>query len=78
MTAATRSQIHEVVLGLLTTDSLEVEASNDVAAAASAYRHGGADFSDAMILAAAQRRDALPLYTLDRRLARMNGATLAG
>ena len=52
--------------------------SGDVATAASAYRHCGADFSDAMILAAAQRQDALTLYTLDRRLARMNGATLAG
>ena len=52
--------------------------SDDVAAAAHRYRRGGADFSDLMILAAAERAGARPLYTFDRGLGRMDGAVLLG
>ncbi len=73
-----RAQISEVLLELLATDSLVLETPGDVARAASAYRRGDAGFSDLMILAAARRQSALPLYTFDRRLARLAGAVLAG
>ncbi len=39
-------------------------------------RGGGADFADRMIAAAARRAGALPLYTFDRKAARLPGVTL--
>ena len=53
-----------------------VEHADDVAVAAYRYRQGGVGFSDLMVLAAAERAGAVPLYTFDRRLARMEGAAL--
>ena len=72
----TRAQIAEVLLDLTASDSLVVEHSDDVAAAAYRYRQDGVGFSDLMVLAAAERAGAVPLYTFDRRLARMDGAAL--
>ena len=72
----TRAQIAEVLLDLTASDSLVVEHGDDVAAAAYRYRQGGVGFSDLMVLAAAERAGAAPLYTFDRRLARMDGAVL--
>ena len=72
----TRAQIAEVLLDITASDSLVVEHSDDVAAAAYRYRQGGVGFSDLMVLAAAERAGAVPLYTFDRRLARMDGAFL--
>ena len=71
-----RSRISDVVVELVATDSLVVEAADDVAGAALRYRQGGADFSDLMILAASARAGAGPLHTFDRKLARMEGAAL--
>ena len=72
----TRSRVAEALMDLTASDSLVVENSNDVAAAAHRYRQGGAGFSDLMILSAAERVGAIPLHTFDRRLARINGAVL--
>ena len=74
----TRSQVAEALMGLTASDTLAVENSDDVAAAAHRYRRGGAGFSDLMILSAAKRARAAPLHTFDRRLARMEGAALVG
>ena len=63
-------------MGMTASDSLVVEDSDDVAAAAYRYRQGGVGFSDLMILKAAERANAAPLHTFDHRLARMRGATL--
>ena len=71
-----RAQIAEVMLGLIATDSLVVETTEDVARAAIRYGRGGADFSDLMILAAAERVGSRPLYTFDRKLGRLVGVTL--
>ena len=73
-----RAQIVDVLRGLFATGSLVTEASDDVAKAAFAYGQGSADFADLMILAAAERVGATPLYTFDRRLAREEGAALLG
>ena len=73
----TRTRVAEVLMDLTASDSLIVENSADVAAAAHRCRQGAAGFSDLMILTAAEREGASPLYTLDRRLARMQGAILA-
>lgn len=69
-------RIAEVMVELTATDSLVVEASHDTARAAYSYSKGDADFSDLMILAAAERAGAGPLHTFDRSLAQMPGATL--
>ena len=73
-----RTRIAEVLMGLTASDSLVVENADDVVAAAHRYRQGGVGFSDMMILAAAERVGAAPLYTFDRRLARMQGSGLGG
>ena len=58
------------------TEGLLIEAADDVARAASRYRHGDVGFSDLMILAAAGRSRAHPLYTFDRKAAELKGVTL--
>ena len=73
-----RAQVAEALIHLTASDTLIVENSDDVARAAHRYRQGGAGFSDLMILTAAQRVGATPLYTFDHGLARMPGATLVG
>jgi predicted nucleic-acid-binding protein len=72
----TRTQVAEALLDLTASDSLVVENSDDVAAAAYRYRRDGVGFSDLMILKATERGNAAPLHTFDQRLARMQGATL--
>ncbi len=71
-----RTQVAEALMDLTASDTLVVENSDDVAAVAHRYRQGGTGFSDLMILTAAERAGATPLYTFDRGLARMPGAIL--
>lgn len=71
-----RDQIVDVLLELVATDSLVFEAADDVASTAFRYGQRGAGFADLMILAAAERAGASPLYTFDRRLARLDGTAL--
>ncbi len=73
-----RTRIAEALMDLTASDSLVIENADDVVAAAHRYRQGGVGFSDLMILAAAERVGATSLYTLDRRLARMQGVVLVG
>ena len=72
----TRAQVADVLLDVTATDSLTVEAEDGVVHAAIIYRQGGPDFADLMILAAADRIGAAPLYTFDRVLAQVEGAAL--
>lgn len=74
--AASREQIASVLLGLLATDSIVIESADDVADSAIRYADGVSDFADLMILAAAQRQAATPLYTFDRRASRADGVEL--
>ena len=71
-----RSRVAEALMDLTASDSLVVENSDDVASAAHRYRRGCDGFSDLMILKAAERAGATPLYTFDRRLARMQESVL--
>ena len=73
-----RAQIVDVLRDLFATGSLVAEASDDVAKATFLYGQGSADFADLMILAAAERVGAMPLYTFDQKLAREEGAALLG
>ncbi len=74
----TRSRVAEALMDLTASDSLMVENPDDVAAAAHLYRQGGVGFSDLMVLSATARAGATPLYTFDRRLARMGSVVLVG
>ena len=71
-----REQIAEILEELTAVDNLIFEAGDDVARAALRFRQGGPDFADLMILAAAERAGARPLYTFDQALARSPGAVL--
>ena len=74
----TRHQIADVLVELVGTDNLAIEASDDVGRAALRYRQGGGvGFADLMILTAAERAGAVPLHTFDRKLSRMRGAVVA-
>ena len=72
----TRDQIATVLEELVATEGLVIEAANDVARAAFRYRAGGTGFSDLMILAAAERSGANPLYTFDQEAARLEGVLI--
>ena len=71
-----RDQIATVLEELVATEGLVIEAADDVARAAFRYRTGSAGFSDLMILAAAERSRAHPLYTFDQKAARLEGVAL--
>ena len=71
-----RDQIATILEELVTTGGLVIESAEDVARAAFRYRSGGTGFSDLMILAAANRSNALPLYTFDQKAARLEGVSL--
>ncbi len=71
-----REQIADVLEQLVSTEELVVEAAADVARAAFKYGTGEAGFSDLMILAAAERSHALPVYTFDQKAARAEGVRL--
>ena len=71
-----RERIATILVELVATDGLVVEQADDVARAALRYRTVGAGFSDLMILAAAERSGAHPLYTFDQRAAHLEGVKL--
>ncbi|MXX73386.1 MAG: type II toxin-antitoxin system VapC family toxin [Gemmatimonadetes bacterium] len=71
-----RERIATILQELVATQSLVIEASEDVARAGFRYRTGGPGFSDLMILAAADRSGARPLNTFDRKAARTEGVEL--
>ncbi|MXW25319.1 MAG: type II toxin-antitoxin system VapC family toxin [Dehalococcoidia bacterium] len=71
-----RAQVAAALMDLTASDSLAVEDSDDVAAAAHRYGQTGPGFADLMIISAAERTGAAPLCTFDRRLAQMPRAVL--
>lgn len=73
-----RARIADMLVELVAADGLVIEAADDVAEAAAAYRRGSAGFSDLMILAACRRIEAQPLFTFDQQLAGTEGATSVG
>ena len=72
----TRAQISDALIDLVASDGLVFESSADVARAALRYAQGGPDFADLMVLFAAEREEATPVYTFDRRLSRLDGTIL--
>ena len=70
-----RGRIADIFEQLLDTSGLLFESGADVSRAAAAYGRGGPEFADRMILAAAERAGAAPLFTFDRGLTQVGGAT---
>ena len=73
-----RDEIADALIDLFATGTLIPEAADDVTRSIDAYSRGRADLADLLILAAAKRVGAAPLYTFDRKLSRMDGAALLG
>ena len=71
-----RHQVANILEELVSTEGLVFEAQDDVARAALRYRNASAGFSDLMISGAARRSGAHPLYTFDKKAARLEGAML--
>ena len=71
-----REQIGTVLLGLLGSASILLEDANDVGRAALGHGRGVADFADLMVVAAARRQGAMPLYTFDHQAAHVDGVEL--
>ena len=69
-------KIAAVLLELLATEGIVIESAGDVAHAALQYGTRRADFADLMILAAARRQGAHPIYTFDGRASRVDGVEL--
>lgn len=68
-----RDQIATTLENLVGSEELLVEAADDLVRAANAMRHGGAEFSDRMILVAATRSGADTVHTFDRTFAQLPG-----
>ena len=68
-----RAEIAAVFESLVGSEDVRMEDADDVLRAAAAYRDGPADFADLMILYAAERAGARPLYTFDRAALRLSG-----
>lgn len=71
-----RNQIAMTLMELVATDVLLVEEGDAVYRAAIQYLESGADFSDLMILAVADRFSVRSVYPFDTRAARVNGVSL--
>lgn len=71
-----REQIAGVLADLVMAETLVVEAADAVSRSAARYRQSNAGFADLMIAEAADRVEAWPLFTFDRRLAREEGVVL--
>ena len=71
-----REQIGTVLLGLLGSESILIESADDVGRAALGYARGVAGFADLMVVAAARRQGATPLYTFDQRASHVDGVEL--
>ena len=71
-----RERVASILLELLATEGVVIENADDVADAAVGYADGRSDFADLMIVAAARRYGATPVYTFDRRAARVDGVEL--
>lgn len=71
-----RERVADIFEQLPDTRGLVFERAEEVGRAAAAYRRGGPDFADWMILIAAERAGAAPLFSFDRRVARLPGAAL--
>ncbi len=70
----TKDEVMEVLSSLFSAAELTFESERGLEVALQLYREGSADFADCLHIALAARAGELPLWTFDRRAAKVNGA----
>lgn len=70
----TKDEVMEVLSSLFSAAELTFESERGLEAALHLYREGSADFADCLHIALAAQAGELPLWTFDRRAAKINGA----
>jgi predicted nucleic-acid-binding protein len=73
-----RDEVMHVLSSLLSAAELTFESERALEVALQLYREGSADFADCVRVALAAQADALPLWTFDRRAAKLDGARAIG
>lgn len=71
-----RDKIATVLEQLISSQELEFETEYDILRTVLNFRSNNFEFSDLMVVTAASRYGARPLYTFDRKAARIDGAKL--
>lgn len=73
-----RDQTMEILSNLFSAAELTFESERALEVALHFYRDGSADFADCLHIALAAQAEALPLWTFDKRAARLAGARPLG
>ncbi len=71
-----KDTVMQVLASLFSTAELNFESERALEVALQLYREGTADFADCLHVALAAQAGELPLWTFDRRAAKVNGAQL--
>lgn len=74
----TKDEVMEVLSNLFSAAELTFESERGLEVALQLYREGSADFADCLHIALAAQAGELPLWTFDRRAAKVNGARSIG
>lgn len=74
----TKDEVMEVLSSLFSAAELTFESERGLEVALQLYREGSADFADCLHIALAAQAGELPLWTFDRRAAKVNGARSIG
>jgi predicted nucleic-acid-binding protein len=73
-----KNEVMEVLSSLFSAAELTFESEPALEVALQLYRDGSADFADCLHIALAAQAGELPLWTFDRRAAKVNGAQSIG
>jgi len=74
----TKEEVMQVLASLFSAAELTFESERALEVALQLYREGSADFADCLHVALAAEAGELPLWTFDKRAARVNGAQAIG
>jgi predicted nucleic-acid-binding protein len=73
-----KDEVMQVLSSLFSAAELTFESERALEVALQLYRKGPADFADCLHVALAAQAGELPLWTFDKRAAKVNGAQLIG
>ncbi|MDF2465895.1 MAG: PilT protein domain protein [Ramlibacter sp.] len=73
-----KDEVMHVLASLFSTAELTLESERALEVALQLYRDGSADFADCLHVALAAQAGELPLWTFDKRAAKVNGAQAIG
>ncbi|MGK6306169.1 PIN domain-containing protein [Variovorax sp. DT-64] len=73
-----KDEVMEVLSSLLSAAELSFESERALEVALQLYRNGTADFADCLHIALAAQAGESPLWTFDRRAAKVSGAQMVG